>query len=359
MSAGNHRWRTSLAVIVGLVGFLAVVTRADAGPAGRTASAPPPVRAASLRAMCGNAAPATPKPPHHIMVIQMENESQSSIIGSTKAPYQTQLSHQCGMHANMWAISHPSLPNYIAENSGRNTLGTFQDCTPYFTTNKCTSADDNLFHQMQTTGHTWRGYAEDMPSNCYSKNSGEYVVRHNPPTYFADLHAQAGGACATYDVPMGSITTRSGLFYSDLKAGHLPTYSFIAPNLIDDAHSSSIQTGDKWLSTFIPIVTSSPNYQAGDTDIVIAYDEGAGADKVLGEDCANQARDLAGRQPSCHIPFIVIAPYEKAGSTATAFCTLYCLTKTVERLYGLPLLGHAADPTTHNLAVSFNLSPVG
>lgn len=299
-------------------------------------------------------------PPHHLVVIQMENESQSDIIGSTEAPYQTRLSRQCGMHANMWAVSHPSLPNYLAENSGKNSPGTFPDCTPNYQKKACTSTDDNLFHQMQVTGHTWRAYAENMPSSCYPLNSGKYAPRHNPPVYFTDLHSGTGGGtspCTSYDVAMGSIATKAGRFYSDLASGHLPTYAFVAPNLVDDAHSSSIKTGDDWLARFIPLVTSAANYRRGDTDVVISYDEGAGKDKVPGEDCASSALDLAGRQPSCHIPFIVVAPYEKAGTVATTFCTLYCFTKTVETLYHLPLLGHAADPATRDVSKDFNLSP--
>ena len=112
---------------------------------------------------------------------------------------------------------------------------------------------------------------------------------------------------------MGDIGSQSGQFYSDLRAGALPSYTFISPNLIDDAHSSSIQVGDSYLQRLIPLITAGPNYQAGDTDIVITYDEGAGKDKQTGEDCTNQSRDQAGLQPSCNIPFLVVAPYEPAG----------------------------------------------
>jgi hypothetical protein len=351
MNKGRNHARRLVVLLAALSAAVASVSVRAADPAGATAA---------LTAMCGNPVPSTPEPPRHLIMIQMENESLGNIVGSAKAPYQTNLSRTCGMDTNMWAVSHPSLPNYVAENSGRNVLGTFQDCTPKYATKACVSSDDNLFHQMQVTGHTWRGYAEDMPRNCYGLDAGNYAARHNPAVYFTDLHSGAGGgagSCFTNDVAMGSLATRTGPFYTDLAAGHLPTYSFIAPNLIDDAHSSSIQAGDAWLKKFIPLVTGSPNYRAGDTDIVIAYDEGAGSDKARGEDCSNRARDLAGTQPSCHIPFIVIAPYEKAGSRSTVFCTLYCFTRTVEALYHLPLLGHAGDAATRNLTADFNLSP--
>src|SRR6185437_4811153 len=94
---------------------------------------------------------------------------------------------------------------------------------------------------------------------------------------------------------------------------------------------------------------AGPNYQAGNTDIVVTYDEGAGKDKVLGQDCTNQSLDQAGKQPSCNIPFIVVSPYEATGTVSSAFCTIYCLTKTIETTLGLPLLGHAADASTRDL----------
>ena len=359
-------WLVSRGAVVGVVALsllgMSCGSSASPGPAPASPStvATAPVFASTVTGMCGNPSPANPMPPHHLVMIQMENESQTDIIGNPAAPYQNQLTRECGMDANMWAVSHPSLPNYIAENKGTNVLGTFQDCSPRYAQRTCISSDDNLFHQMQAAGQTWRGYAEDMPSACYLKNSGRYAPRHNPPVYFADLQNQANGApgpCHTYDLTMGSIASRTGAFYNDLSSGHLPTYAFIAPNLIDDAHSSSIRTGDNWLKKFIPLLTAGANFRNGDTDIVISYDEGAGSDKARGEDCTNRTLDLAGKQPSCHIPFIVIAPYEKTGSVSTSFCTLYCFTRTVESLYHLPLLGHAGDAATADLTADFNLSP--
>ena len=66
---------------------------------------------------------------------------------------------------------------------------------------------------------------------------------------------------------MGSIMSRTGHFYSDLSSGDLPTYAFVAPNLIDDAHRSCVRTGDNWLKKFIPLLTAGSNFRSGDTDI--------------------------------------------------------------------------------------------
>jgi phosphatidylinositol-3-phosphatase len=312
----------------------------------------PPARAAGLTSTCGNPVPPAGSQLHHIVVVFMENESTSNVIGSPAAPYQNGLAHQCGSASGMFGITHPSLPNYLSTLSGALTLGSFHDCVPKPATHTCVYDGDNVFHQLTSTGQTWKNYAEDMTSNCQRTKVGYYVPRHNPAPYFTDLTD-----CATRDVIMGNVDTQSGAFYDDLRAGALPALTFISPNLMNDGHDSSVAFGDGYLGQLIPLITAGPNYQAGDTAIVVTYDEGKGSDKVTDENCTDQARDLAGLQPSCHIPFIVAAPYVAPGTVSSAFCTLWCLTRTIQDSFGLPLLDHAADANGRDLSAEFNLAP--
>src|SRR5580692_7891586 len=71
---------------------------------------------ARTTAFCGTKAgpPTTSK----VMVVWEENHGTSSIIGSSSAPYINQLANDCGLATNYDAISHPSLPNYMAITSG-------------------------------------------------------------------------------------------------------------------------------------------------------------------------------------------------------------------------------------------------
>ena len=298
---------------------------------------------------CGN--PGTPGQVHHIIWIWMENESYSSIIDNANAPYQTSLAHQCGLPTNFHNESHDSLDNYIAATDGQNILGTsfLNDCLPNLSANSCVSSGPSIFSQTEAAGESWRGYAEDMPTTCNRTNTGNYVARHNPAVYYSTLTS-----CAQYDIPMGDATTQTGAFYDDVRNGNLPSFSFIAPNLNDDAHNSSASVGDTWLSNLIPFITSNPNYQAGDTDIFITNDEGAGSDYALGEDCTNQTLDAS--QPSCHIPTIVVAPYIPSGTVDSSFYTHYSMLRTAEELLGLPLLGLAGS--ANSMVTSFNLGPV-
>src|SRR5690348_12931747 len=50
----------------------------------------------------------------HVVWIWLENESYDSVIGSRSAPFLTRLAHACGLATDYSAITHPSLPNYLA-----------------------------------------------------------------------------------------------------------------------------------------------------------------------------------------------------------------------------------------------------
>src|SRR5579885_2429291 len=88
-----------------------------------------PLLAVSLLAACGgggttgptasptDAGTAASSPtaggPPHVMVIVLENQEYSDVVGSSSAPYFNQLADQYGLATNSYARTHPSLPNYI------------------------------------------------------------------------------------------------------------------------------------------------------------------------------------------------------------------------------------------------------
>lgn len=78
------------------------------------------------------------------------------------------------------AIQHPSLPNYFAVTSG-STQGVSNDCGT--TTATCSTAADNIFHQLEVAGGTWQEWAESEPTNCATANSGLYIVHHAIPPF--------------------------------------------------------------------------------------------------------------------------------------------------------------------------------
>jgi len=256
-----------------------------------------------------------------VIWIWMENHSYSEIIGSSSAPYINSLASGCGLATNYTAVTHPSLPNYIAATSG-SPQGITDDNPPSSHPLQAVS----LFEQAAPSAGS---YQESMPSNCDQTSSGTYAVKHNPEAYYTRISA----ACATDNVPMG--TTSGGAFLSALNAGTLPAFSFVTPNLCNDMHDCSVATGDAWLQSWVPKITASPSYQAGNTVLFITWDE---------DDSSSGNR----------VATIVVSPYTSAGTTSSTAFTHYSLLRTTEELLGLrQFLGAAATAPSMRAAFHF------
>ena len=279
---------------------------------------------AAVSTYCGQrtGAPATSK----VMVIYEENHSYSSIIGSASAPTINSYAQSCGKATNYQALTHPSLPNYMASTSGVSYASSpwSSDCSPSVS---CSTANNNIFNQVGPTH--WKSYAESMTSNC--SGSGPSVAsRHIPAEYYTNL----ASSCATNVVPLG--TTTSGALHADVAAGTIPTFTTVTPNQINNMHDGTITQGDNWLSTWIPVITSGPDYQSGHLTILIVWDEGSGSGNIAST-----------------VAMLAISPYGVPGtSSATAF-THYSLLKAAEDVAGVSELGLAATANSLRTAFGF------
>ena len=92
----------------------------------------------------------------HLIEIVMENAEYGEVIGSSAAPYINGLTRRYGLATDGYAITHPSLPNYIALSSGT-TGGIESDCT------SCSVRATNIVDQLEAAGISWKAYLEDMP----------------------------------------------------------------------------------------------------------------------------------------------------------------------------------------------------
>jgi hypothetical protein len=230
----------------------------------------------------------------------MENQNSGSIISSASAPYINGLASTYGLATNYFAISHPSLPNYLALTSGSD-QGITDDSDPSSHQLKV----PNIFSQLPGGGS--RSLQENMPANCSQTNSGDYAVRHNAEAYYTNL----GSDCGNYNVPFGSAPDLSARF------------TFVTPNQIHDMHDGTISDGDNFLKSYVPALMGTPQYQSGNTVIFIVWDEDDGS---------------GGNQ----VPCLVISPYTHAVHDGTSY-THYSLLRTTEQLLGVPLLGNAAS----------------
>jgi hypothetical protein len=290
--------------------ILAIVLPAAVAAAPAGAGAAPPPRAAAVTSLC-TGRPARPATYAHVIVVVMENHDYGQVIGAPGAPFINRLARACGLATAYRAVTHPSLPNYLALTSG-STAGITSDCTA------CWSRQPSVFGQAASHGLTWRAYEEAMPARCTRADSGEYVKRHNPPTYYTRLRA----ACRGSDIPMGSLV--AGRLRAALLRNALPGYAFVTPDMCHDMHDCPVASGDAWLKSFFGLLARNGAYRKGKVAVFVVWDEGAAGN---------------------HVPAIAVSPFVAPGTRSGAPLGHYSLLRTAETLLGLPYLGRARTAT--------------
>ncbi|MFL6139375.1 MAG: alkaline phosphatase family protein [Frankiaceae bacterium] len=276
--------------------------------------------------------------PHFVVVIE-ENHSFDQIQRPGAAPNIDRMASSGTLLTSYFAIAHPSLPNYIALLSG-GTQGITSDCTT------CTTLDaPTLVDQLGRAGITWRAYMQGLPAPCStSVSTDSYVRRHDPFMYFRSIRDDPG-ACRNV-VPLSQ-------FYSDLATGHLPQFAWITPDLVNDMHGGEqvvpnspadrnlVQRADALLGSLYDRLSSSSAWDE-DTRLVVTWDEGLRREGDQTESCCG------GLAQGGHIATVVVGPDVSHGSDARTY-THYSLLRSIESAYGLPHLGHAADPTVADI----------
>lgn len=235
----------------------------------------------------------------HIVIITMENKSYEDIVGNDDASYINTLLHKYSFADNYVAVSHPSLPNYLALIGG-STYGITSDCT------NCTVAASTLVDQLESIHKSWKAYMESMPSSCFIGSSGDYAQKHDPFIYFDDIRSNPN-RCKNI-VPLTQLE-------SDLAAlTTTPNFIWISPNLCHDMHNCSVATGDTWLSQEVPRILSSPAFTTQKSLLVITWDEGEGSS-------ANQ------------VPTIFAGNVAKKDYVSHTAYSHYSLLHTIEKLW--------------------------
>lgn len=258
----------------------------------------------------------------HVVIVVFENKEFGTVIGSPKMPYFNQLAQSDTLLTQLYAVTHPSLPNYLAMIGG-DTFGINFDCT------SCIVDAPSLADQIEASGRTWKTYQEDMPSPCFAGSEyNDYAMKHNPFVYFKPIRLDAT-RCNRSIVPFTQLST-------DLAAGTLPNFSFITPNECNDAHSCDISVTDAWLQNLIGLLQPALDAAGKPYLIILTWDEGQG-----NHSCCGLPKLAGGR-----IATILISPQVKSGFHDDTPYSLYSILKTIETAWNLNLLGHAVDEQT-------------
>lgn len=259
---------------------VALFVLALGGCVGQVAKTPPP--------------PVTPSQQNvrfgHVFVVVEENHNYSDVVASSSMPYLNGLINQYGLAANYFANAHPSIPDYFMLTTGQ-TLTLIDALTPQ----SFPVSADNTVRELIAAGKTWKSYAEDLPNVGYTGgDTGNYAVRHNPLAYMTDV--QNNSAQVKNLVPFTQ-------FSADLPTANLPEYSFIVPNLCNDAHDCPLAAADAWLKTNIDPVIQSPVFQK-DGLLIIVFDEADTLDLTAG---------------GGHVAAVIVSPLGKRGYKSIAF----------------------------------------
>jgi acid phosphatase len=257
-----------------------------------------------------------------VLVVVEENKTQRSALAGM--PYLASLARKHGYTTHYRAVTHPSLPNYLAI-AGGSTFGVRDDLGPA----RHPLPGQSAFDRAIAAGKTAKTYADAMPANCALRSTTRYAVKHNPWAYFADPVSRAN--CRRFNVPSG--TTTSGALRADVNAGRLPNVGLLVPDICHDGHDCSLAVADTWLKGWLQVIMAGPDYRRGRLAIVVTFDE---------DDKSADNTVLT----------TVIAPQTR-GVVASASYNHYSLTRYLAEITGTTPLG--AGRTAPSLRAPFQL----
>lgn len=244
--------------------------------------------------------------------------------------------------------------------------------------------------QLVAKGKSWKSYQESLPlsgadrvnysDGVFTNNTDFsqilpaltppltlggvvklYASKHNPFVYFKNVQESAD--------PRNSLANSVGFdgsngLYADLATGHVPSFSFIAPNQCNDMHGRGnagsfcnydptsdgsqaglnpalIYQGDVTVKRLVQSIKASPAWREGENAIIVMWDENdysyaPNTNKVMVIVDTNGDGDKDDRRVQ-----------------SSTFYTHFSMLKSLEAGFGLPCLNHACDDTAPIMADMF------
>lgn len=173
-----------------------------------------------------------------------------------------------GYHGN----THPSEPNYAVAGMG-DFFGMHDDAFYAFPKNTSSIAD-----LLEAKNISWASYQENMPYDGYTgfnyteqnylnTSAGEY-------TYYVRKHSPLILTDSVAGVQQRALRHRNfNDFAADVNASALPQWVFITPNLVNDAHDSTIDYTSSWLEYFLVPLLQNPNFVGNSSLVLLTFDE--------------------------------------------------------------------------------------
>lgn len=256
--------------------------------------------------LAGGATAAAPVPSFdHVVVIVFENKESTMVLGNRAAPTFNAYGRRYARLTRYYGVTHPSLPNYLALVSG-STQGITTNCTD------CVVEATSLADTIEASGRTWKTYAEALPAPGFlGPFKGRYAKKHNPLAYFRGIAEDPARRARI--VPLSQLGR-------DVRAGALPSFSILVPDLCHSMHDCSVSVGDAWLRSQIGKFVKLPK-----TVVFVMFDEGSTSIRGGG-----------------HTAALALGQAVRSASRFTGVTSHYGILRTIEQAWGLPLLGRSA-----------------
>ena len=264
---------------------------------------------------------ATPPRYDHVVIVIEENRTVSQIIGDlVNAPYINSLASGGVKLGAMFAIEHPSQPNYLQLFSGSN-QGVLDDNLPanFSTTPTGTYpfTTPNLGAEIIAAGFTFAGFSEELES-AGAVDWADYdphSATHPGITYRRKHNPWANWVAKVLPLPANQVTGSVNRAFTQFPANFalLPTVSFIVPNQLHDMHDGSRKQGDDWLAANLNAYAVWA--KTNNSLLIITWDE--------------DDYNLDNK-----IPTVLYGANLRNGTTAAGTWTHHNMLRTLEDMYG-------------------------
>ena len=239
-----------------------------------------------------------------------ENQSYSTVVANTTDwANLNALIGQGALPTNYYADTHPSIGNYFMLTTGQ-ILTNDDNSTQVWSV-------DNLARHMLAAGVSFRVYAEGVTRGYVGGNTGLYLVRHNPFALLSDV--------ADSTTVANAVIWPFSQFATDAANGNLPEFSYIVPDVNDDAHNGTPQQADAWLEANVvtPLSSTAAFSSGGDGVLIVDFDEAADSDTTHG---------------GGHVAPVLWGPIVRAGyqQTSTTVYQHESMLRTMMELLNLP-----------------------
>ncbi|KAK4057344.1 hypothetical protein OIO90_001410 [Microbotryomycetes sp. JL221] len=278
---------------------------------------------------------------NRIIQIWLENTDYATAASS---PVFQNLTERGLLLSSYYGVTHPSEPNYVASVAG-DFFGMADDKFYSIPSNISTVVD-----LLEEKNISWASYQENMPYDGFTSfnysepnylapangNYVYYVRKHNPTIIFDSVASK----------PERALRHRNfNDFARDVNADALSQWIFITPNLVNDAHDTTIDFTSQWLEYFLYPLLQDQKFNNNETLVLLTFDESE--TYTVNNNVYTIA--LGG----------VIDNLELANKTDDTYYTHYSLLSTVQNNWGLGSLGRQDTNKTVSNVFAFVANKTG